>query len=240
MPSLLRPRRLIIAIATAIAAVSLPCCVHVEVFHPDVEGTYHMGNDRPFWSYEGPVQHAKLPQDVKPVGQDTPSWCWAAASSMLLQSQGVDVSQEDIVKRAYGDLRDSGGKSPLMVQALSGTFKAGDGKPVKLEAHRADGFPHNGLELVSSIDEGRPFIVDIGYFKKDPKGNRAEAYAAHSLLVVGVTYQRQGNEIKILSLDTIDPSYRMIRETNPNYDPHQKMQASEFYSIQGTLGVYRR
>ena len=24
-------------------------CIHVEIFHPDMEGTYHFGPDRPFW-----------------------------------------------------------------------------------------------------------------------------------------------------------------------------------------------
>jgi hypothetical protein len=49
-----------------------------------------------------------------------------------------------------------------------------------------------------------------------------------------------GNDIKILSLDTIDPSFTLIRETDPSYNPHQTLAAENFKAIQGTLGVYRR
>ena len=225
----------------AALALCLPACMHVEFFHPDVEGTYHLGADRPFWSYEGEVHHVQLATAVTPVAQENGSWCWAAASEMLLQSQGITLHQADVVRRAYGDTREAGGKSPLMVQeALTDTFHADDGKKVKLEAARADGFPHNGLELLASIEDDRPFIVDIGYYKSDARGKRTDAYAAHSLLVYGLTYRREGNEVKILSLDTIDPSFGMIRQTVPAYDAHQKLDSSLFDTIQGTLGVYRR
>jgi hypothetical protein len=143
------------------------------------------------------------------------------------------MSQSQIVERAYGDTRNSGGKSPLFVKALSGTFATTDGRFVHLVAHRADGFPQNQLELINAIEEGRPFVVDIGFFNKDGK-----VYAAHSLLAYGITYQRKGNAVQILSLDLIDPSYGFMQETNPGYDPHQTLQASDFHTIQGTMGIY--
>jgi hypothetical protein len=231
--------------ATRLALVFLgfliPGCVHIEIFHPDVEGTYHVGPDRPFWTYEGRIEHVEV-SAITPVAQETPTWCWAAASQMLLQSQGVELSQTEIVRRAYGDVRESGGKSPLMVQALTGTFRKSPnhgGGSLTLEAHRADGLPHNGLELLASIEEGRPFIVDIGYYK-DGKIRRGEAFAAHSVLVYGLTYRREGNVVQILSLDTLDPSYAMIQQTEPSYSAHQRIESSAFEAIQGTLGIYRR
>jgi len=223
----------------ALLALPLSGCVHVEIFHPDVEGTYHLGADRPFWSYEGGVRHVQLAKAVDPLAQETPTWCWAASCQMLLASQQIKMSQSEIVRRAYGDAREAGGKSPLIVQVLTGTFKSTAGKNVKLEAHRADGFPKNGLELVASIEDGMPFIVDIGYYK-DGKVKQGEAYAAHSLLVYGLTYQREGNNIKVLSLDVLDPSYVMIEQTEPNYRAAQKMDARLFDTIQGTVGVYRK
>lgn len=228
-----------LAILTALLALPLTGCVHVEIFHPDVEGTYHLGGDRPFWSYQGQIRHIQLDKPVEPLAQETPTWCWAASSQMLLASQGVKLSQSEIVRLAYGDAREAGGKSPLIVEALSRTFKAANGKQVKLQAHRADGFPKNGLELVSSIEDGMPFIVDIGYYKEG-KVRTGEAYAAHSLLVYGLTYQREGNNIKILSLDVLDPSYVMIEQTEPGYKAAQKMESRLFETIQGTVGVYRK
>lgn len=220
-------------------AFSSAGCVHVEIFHPDVEGTYHLGVARPFWSYESQARHVELKTPVDPLAQETPSWCWAAASQMLLASQGVTMTQSEIVRLNYGDTRDVGGKSPMMVDALTGTFADAHGKSVKLEAHRADGFPQNGLELVNSIEDGVPFIVDIGFYK-DNKSPRGTAYAAHSLLVYGVTYQREGNTVKILGLDVMDPSYAIIQQKEPGYSPRQQMDAKGFDAIQGTLGVYRR
>jgi hypothetical protein len=223
----------------AAALALLGGCVRIEFFHPDVEGTYHVGPDRPFWTYEGQLRHVELAQPVEPAAQETPSWCWAASCQMLAASQGVKLTQSEIVRRAYGEVRDVGGKSPLIVQVLTGEFTTADGKKVRLEAHRADGFPHNGLELVTSIEEGMPFIVDIGYYKNgDVTGG--EAYAAHSLLVYGVTYQREGNAVRIVALDTLDPSFAMIRQTDPRYSPRQKLDAKTLETVQGTVGVYRR
>jgi len=230
------------AVSLFSAVLALPGCIHVEVFHPDVEGTYHVGGERPFWSYEGSPRHVQLPKPVDPVAQETPNWCWAATSQMLLASQGVKMTQSEIVRLNYGDPRDVGGKSPIMVDALSGTFTDARGKKVELEAHRADGFPKNGLELLDSIESGVPFIVDIGFYKdKGPnKSTRGNAYAAHSLLVYGLTYQREGNSIKILSLDVIDPSYAIIQQKEPGYSPRQRLDSHAFDTIQGTLGIYRK
>ena len=225
--------------AAGLLAASAAGCMHIEFFHPDMDGTYHLGPDRPFWTYEGQVRHVELAKPLEPLAQETPTWCWAASSQMLLESQGIKLAQSQIVCRAYGDAREAGGKSPLMVQALTGEFTDDQGNLVCLEAHRADGFPHNGLELAASIEDGMPFIVDIGYFK-DGKTKRGEAYAAHSLIVYGLTYQRQGNDIKILSLDALDPSYVMIQQNEPDYSPRQRLEAKDFDAIQGTLGVYRK
>jgi hypothetical protein len=225
--------------AMAAAILSLAGCVHVEIFHPDVAGTYHLGADRPFWSYEGQVRHVRLATPVEPLAQETPTWCWAASCQMLLASQGIKMSQSEIVRRAYGDAREAGGKSPLIIELLSSTFTIVNGKKVKLQAHRADGFPKNGLELVASIEDGMPFIVDIGYYK-DGKVKPGEAYAAHSLLVYGLTYQREGNNVHVLSLDVLDPSYVMIEQTEPDYHAAQRMDERLFDTIQGTVGVYRK
>jgi hypothetical protein len=224
--------------AVMLSALAVSACIHVEIFHPDVEGTYHLGPDRPYWTYEGQIQHIEMPP-ITPAAQETPTWCWAAACQMLLRSQGVELSQSEIVRMAYGDTREAGGKSPLMVQALTGTFKKTSGGRVKLEAHRADGFPKNGLEILSAIEDGRPFIVDIGYYK-DGKPRRGEAFAAHSVLVYGLTYQREGNQVHILALDTLDPSYALVQSNDPSYAPQQKIYARSFETIQGTVGVYRR
>jgi len=229
------------AVSLLAASLALPGCIHVEIFHPDVEGTYHLGNARPFWAYEGQTRHVELKTAPEAVAQETPSWCWAATTQMLLASQGVKMTQTEIVRLNYGDTREVGGKSPIMVDALTGKFTDAQGKTVKLEAHRADGLPKNGLELVDSLEDGVPFIVDIGFFKNsDGKSPRGNAYAAHSLLVYGLTYQREGNNVKILSLDVIDPSYAIIQQKEPGYSPRQHMDAKMFDTIQGTLGIYRR
>lgn len=229
-------------VLAACALLALSGCMRVEFFHPDMTNSYSLGADRTFWAYEGQVQHVELATPIVPLAQETPKWCWAATCQMLLASQGVKLAQSDIVRRAYGEVREVGGMSPLMVQVLSGEFKAqppAGTRTVRLEAHRADGFPHNGLELVSSIEDGMPFIVDIGYYKGG-QIKRGEAYAAHSLIVCGLTYRREGNELRILSMDTLDPSFAMIQKLDPQYSPHQHLDTKDFEAIQGTLGVYRK
>ena len=52
------------------ALIALSGCVHVEFFHPDVEGTYHLGADRTFWNYEGQVRHVEIATPIKPAAQE--------------------------------------------------------------------------------------------------------------------------------------------------------------------------
>ena len=81
--------------------------------------------------------------------------------------------------------------------------------------------------------------MDIGYYRNGDVKN-GEAYAAHSLLAYGVTYKRVGNEVRIMSLDILDPSYAILQEKDPGYSPQQKLDAKALETVQGTVGVYRK
>jgi len=48
------------------------------------------------------------------------NWCWAACVQMVLNYQGVNVSQETIVRKIYGDLKDLPGTADQIVKGANG------------------------------------------------------------------------------------------------------------------------
>jgi hypothetical protein len=70
------------------------------------------------------------------ANQNCPNWCWAAASEMLVKSQGVcDIPQEEFVRRIYGPglpcLPTFGSLEPIRV-AITGVYDLPDGSQVAL------------------------------------------------------------------------------------------------------------
>jgi len=95
--------------------------------------------------------------------QRASQWCWAAAVSMVLKSHGVDVAQEDIVRRQLGEMADK----PISVSAMgrllnaSWTDTSGHQRDVggdTLPPWRA-GWGLTAPEVLGELEKGRPMII---------------------------------------------------------------------------------
>jgi hypothetical protein len=133
---------------------------------------------------QGPIQTITIGnlQQIQSIvaNQTCPNWCWAASSEMLARSQGVmDVPQEEFVRRIYHN-----GQPPIPVithataaqyrpllpclptfgsfepirQAITGVYPLPNGDSVYLSGAYHYGVPTNVAGMITSIQEGRPFI----------------------------------------------------------------------------------
>lgn len=64
--------------------------------------------------------------NVPEVEQRMTNWCWAGVSEALLQYNGVDVSQEDIVAWSTGSSSNNSLNVLWGEPALAGAWKTGD------------------------------------------------------------------------------------------------------------------
>ena len=52
--------------------------------------------------------------------QEKTNWCWAACAEMVLDYQGLNISQEDIVLEGYGNLANQPASCDLMQSVMDG------------------------------------------------------------------------------------------------------------------------
>ncbi|MBL8880919.1 MAG: C39 family peptidase [Phycisphaerales bacterium] len=90
-------------------------------------------------------------------------WCWAACIQMALGSQGISVSQEDIVRRTYGcdpfgRLPDWSASDQAITANLNGWAHRVDGKRVTVRAQQFLGAPPPNV-IVNELTNRRPIIL---------------------------------------------------------------------------------
>ena len=62
------------------------------------------------------------------------NWCWAACVQMVLQYHGLDVTQEQVVQRIFGDLRDRPATPEMVMHALNATAFSTKGIKARIAA----------------------------------------------------------------------------------------------------------
>lgn len=90
--------------------------------------------------------------------QKEENWCWAACIEMVLHYQGVSVSQNDIVRRAFGYAADRGGTIYDIIKGADGLVTS-NGTVI-----RAKGESPSGKSKISFIDDlakRYPLIVGL-------------------------------------------------------------------------------
>ena len=140
------------------------------------EGTYCAAMNRTASSPE--VIHS--PNQIM-TEQEMDMWCWAACIEMVLKYQGGSVTQQEIVRHAFGELVNKGANCYEITSTIDG-WELPNGR---ISASYAD-MP-NCDEIVYSLANKYPLIVglnipgqDIGhayvlsacYFQRDQSGNK--------------------------------------------------------------------
>lgn len=104
------------------------------------------------------------------------NWCWAASVQMILNLDGVAVTQEQVVQRIYGGDIDRGGTPQQIMSALSGWAFTFNGKPAILWPQPLTSYP----DMIEELSLGWPLIVGM----KNPDGS------GHAEVITAVTYSR--------------------------------------------------
>lgn len=131
--------------------------------------------------------------------QENTNWCWAASIQMIFNYYGVDISQEQIVKRSYGS--DPNGKLPnwagsleIITANLNNWNMDNQGRVYVVQSTLYYGAP-TPYYLVQELTAGRPML--IGYMSGPTSG--------HAVVLTAVTYYETMNGPYIQSIVVRDP-----------------------------------
>jgi Papain-like cysteine protease AvrRpt2 len=128
--------------------------------------------------------------------QHAGNWCWAAAIQMVLNYDGLAVSQEQIVARVFGgSIPDAPAEPEDILDALSGWAPQFNGRPAEI---LATPYIYQPNDIVGDLANHWPILVGL----RNPEGR------GHVFVLTAVTY----------SLDsTNQPVFRtaVLRDPSP-------------------------
>lgn len=140
------------------------------------------------------------------------NWCWAACAQMVLNYQGVNVSQEQIVERVFGSRVDRPGTAANIVKGASGW---------KVDGHQICAKYDSSLipqKLVDDLVNKYPLVIGLS----NPMQNVGHAY-----VLTGISFLKDG--------DTIIPQSVILRDPWPDSPSRTTMSWTEFKSRVHTI-----
>lgn len=151
--------------------------------------------------YESGVLTSRLVVTAAPetMGRQRRSnWCWAADLQTILRFHGLEVTQEQIVTRAFGDLLDRP-QSPAAIAATVNGWTFSDAATGATAQVRAVASAMDALTIRSELENDRPPI--LGLSNEDGSG--------HAYILTSITYRvvsgPSGAGIVPLSVKLRDP-----------------------------------
>lgn len=144
--------------------------------------------------------------------QRSENWCWAACTQMVLNYQGVNVSQEQIVERVFGARVDRPGSAQNIVQGASGWYV--DGHSI---AAKAD-YSFIPQKLIDDLVNKYPLVIGLSM----PGQNVGHAY-----VLTGISFLKQG--------DAIYPQSVILRDPWPDNQSRLVLTWSDFSSRANTI-----
>ncbi len=129
--------------------------------------------------------------------QEATNWCWAACVQMVLSTQGIAVSQAEVVANASSGLvMDRPGSAHDVLLNLNGRMTDSAGSGWNLKAEAGTGPPSFDL-MKHQFEMGMPLI--IGYSIPGQE-------VGHASVVTAVIYEWQNGQPRILKILIRDPS----------------------------------
>lgn len=122
--------------------------------------------------------------------QRCPNWCWAACTQMVLNYQGVNVSQEEIVERVFGSRVDKPGTAKNIVEGASGWYIRGLTIGAKADISL------NPQELIDDLVNKYPLIIGL---------QMPGQTVGHAYVLTGLSFKKNGNVIYPYSVILRDP-----------------------------------
>lgn len=131
--------------------------------------------------------------------QSNPHWCWAASIQMVLRYYGVNITQEDIVRRSfgtdpYGYLPDFSGNIQIVTQNLNNWSIDNSGNSYIVSALVFAGAPPP-IDLYNEIVSQHPVII----------GYQSSVSSQHAVVATAITYDMYYNGPLISTITVRDP-----------------------------------
>lgn len=144
------------------------------------------------------------------------NWCWAACVQMVLNYHGLKISQQDVVKRIYGNANgNQAGNVRQILYALKGTVTDERGKKFRLKSYAGK---TTLSELIYGLSSKHPIIVGL---------NTSNEYD-HAFLLTAIQfslkYDRNGNPIDLI------PDKVILRDPWAGNPSRNEMNWEEFIS----------
>lgn len=133
--------------------------------------------------------------------QRSMNWCWAACIQMVLNYHGLIVTQEQIVKRCFGQLVDAPGGQREMFIALSGTAPNIWGRSSRIFTNEIFA---NGAAIQIALAMNHPLIVGL----RNPNSN-----IGHANVLTGIYYSIATDSYG--NITTIYPDKIVLRDPWP-------------------------
>lgn len=130
--------------------------------------------------------------------QQKSNWCWAASLQMVLAYYKIPVTQQALVKRAFGSTENRAASAQEMAKTLDG-FRKGK-KQVSCTADSVIDF----RQLVAQIQEGHPVVVGMAF-----QGEQ------HAMVLTKIFFQadeEQVGKIRPAQALVVDPSRQFLKE----------------------------
>ena len=151
--------------------------------------------------------------------QQMANWCWAACIQMALSAKDIQISQEEVVRRAFGDLRDAPRRierDALEPQRLGPSH--GGGRKVCVSTAAEPGPPSFEI-LKLQLEAQTPVIVAI-----DNPGYSI----GHAVVVTAVIYDLTPHGPEIIKVMIRDPWPDRAKDLGK-----RELTAEEFHRIGG-------
>ncbi len=131
--------------------------------------------------------------------QNTPQWCWAASSQMVLNKSGITLQQNQIINRIYtadalGNLPDWNSTYIAIHYNMDGWNIKKSGKIRTINAYFQMGLPSTE-DLITSLQNKQPLIMHY----------RPDGLPSHPVVVIGAYYLASNDKPILQSLIIKDP-----------------------------------
>ena len=146
--------------------------------------------------------------------QEENCWCWAACVQMVLNYQGVDVEQEELVRRVKGMRVNEGGTAYEIQRAANG-WNTGSHVIV---ANVEDPYNVSAQSFISDLIDKYPLIVGLSM----PGQTMGHAY-----VLTGISFRKSGNEYQPIEV--------ILRNPWPSSPSREKLSWREFRSRVHTI-----
>ena len=144
--------------------------------------------------------------------QRSENWCWAACTQMVLNYQGVDVSQEQIVERVFGYCVDRPGSAEDIVEGARGWYV--DGYTIDAQSDYAF-IPQ---KLVDDLVNKYPLVVGL---------RMPGQTVGHAYVLTGMSFNKQG--------DSVYPQSVILRDPWPDNPSRVELTWSDFSNRAHTI-----